>query len=161
MPNPKIIEYNLTDEICSYGCQQKAKFAFRNGKFCCCEPSNKCVAVREKSSSGLQKAHSEGKFATIDRSISGTKISDTLKQFHQTRMNEVSFEQGSIAVKRKRIFDEQNGACLWCSLTHWKDLQIMLEIDHINGDHSDNSRHNLRLLCPNCHSQTTTWRRRK
>lgn len=31
--------------------------------------------------------------------------------------------------------------------------------DHIDGDKHNNSRENLRLLCPNCHSTTPTWRK--
>lgn len=40
-----------------------------------------------------------------------------------------------------------------------KDLT--LEIDHINGIHNDNRKENLRYLCPNCHSQTLTWKNKK
>ena len=35
---------------------------------------------------------------------------------------------------------------------------IPLELNHINGDHSDNRLLNLRLLCPNCHALTPTYR---
>ncbi len=34
---------------------------------------------------------------------------------------------------------------------------LVLQIDHINGVHDDNRLHNLRFMCPNCHSQTTTF----
>lgn len=39
----------------------------------------------------------------------------------------------------------------------WKGKKLTLEIDHINGDHFDNRLPNLRFLCPNCHSQTSTY----
>lgn len=34
---------------------------------------------------------------------------------------------------------------------------LRLEMDHINGINNDNRLENLRLLCPNCHSQTETF----
>lgn len=39
----------------------------------------------------------------------------------------------------------------------WVGEPISLQVDHINGDHIDNRFENLRLLCPNCHAQTSTF----
>ena len=48
--------------------------------------------------------------------------------------------------------------CVWCGITDtWNDKPVVLHLDHINGIHNDHRLENLRLLCPNCHSQTDTW----
>ena len=39
----------------------------------------------------------------------------------------------------------------------WLGKKLRLQVDHINGKHSDNRLENLRFLCPNCHSQTDTF----
>jgi hypothetical protein len=67
---------------------------------------------------------------------------------------------GIVAVK-KRLIEERGHKCERCHLSSWNELPLALEMDHIDGNRQDNSRENLRLLCPNCHSQTKTWRRRK
>lgn len=52
--------------------------------------------------------------------------------------------------------------CYICELqTLWNGKPITLHLDHINGVYNDNRIDNLRLLCPNCHSQTTTYAGRK
>jgi 5-methylcytosine-specific restriction endonuclease McrA len=43
----------------------------------------------------------------------------------------------------------------------WNDSEITLQLDHINGISNDNRIDNLRLLCPNCHSQTETYAGKK
>lgn len=64
---------------------------------------------------------------------------------------------------RLRLLKEQilEHRCSNCSLTTWLDKPIPLELDHINGNHTDNSLLNLRLLCPNCHSLTDSYRGKK
>lgn len=48
--------------------------------------------------------------------------------------------------------------CYKCHRNSWEGQPIPLELEHINGDHLDNSLDNLTLLCPNCHAQTQTYR---
>ena len=50
--------------------------------------------------------------------------------------------------------------CTNCHNDMWLGKAIPLELDHINGNNKDNCLENLRLLCPNCHALTPTYRGR-
>ena len=56
------------------------------------------------------------------------------------------------------VLEKQNYQCAICGISTWNDLKITLELDHVDGDSTNNSENNLRCLCPNCHSQTDTYK---
>lgn len=61
---------------------------------------------------------------------------------------------------KRYLFEKFNNQCCQCG---WNKINpysntIPLEIDHIDGDFRNNTENNLRLLCPNCHSLTETYK---
>lgn len=53
------------------------------------------------------------------------------------------------------------GKCDTCGISDWNGKALTIELDHINGINDDNRLENLRWLCPNCHSQTETFKNSK
>ena len=67
--------------------------------------------------------------------------------------------QISLQIKRY-LFEKYNNSCCICK---WNKVNpytglIPLEVEHIDGNFENNSEENLILLCPNCHSLTSTYK---
>lgn len=76
-------------------------------------------------------------------------------------LRRVTLEGAKTDSTRKRILmRERPHRCEACSNTVWNGQPIPLELDHIDGDSDNNTRGNLRLICPNCHAQTPTYKSR-
>jgi 5-methylcytosine-specific restriction endonuclease McrA len=63
------------------------------------------------------------------------------------------------AAVRKAILKENliEYKCNICKIDSWNGEKLSLHLDHINGKNGDHKLENLRWLCPNCHSQTSTY----
>ena len=62
---------------------------------------------------------------------------------------------------KSRLFQEREYRCECCGITSWNGQEIKLQVHHIDGNHNNNTRKNLMILCPNCHSQTDNWTYKK
>lgn len=58
---------------------------------------------------------------------------------------------------RKYIAEERGYRCDICEISEWCNKSITLQVDHIDGDAGNHKPNNVRLLCPNCHSQQNNW----
>ena len=65
----------------------------------------------------------------------------------------------NISSLKKRLIDAKKieYKCAICGISEWLGKPLSLQLDHINGINNDHRLENLRLLCPNCHSQTDTY----
>jgi Zn finger protein HypA/HybF involved in hydrogenase expression len=69
--------------------------------------------------------------------------------------------QNGVASTRtlKRFLLKNHGEKCWsCGITEWNDKPIGFELEHIDGNSENNELNNLSILCPNCHSQTDTYK---
>ena len=107
--------------------------------------------------------HKAVKYYNIDTShFTGMNLSGrTLPQRRKPLTDLLTKNSNVQSFKLKRYLLEANAieaVCVSCNLTEWLNGPIPLELDHIDGDNTNNEISNLRLLCPNCHAKTPTYR---
>lgn len=83
--------------------------------------------------------------------LAGRRKKEDLPTYSRMRLKKYLLEDQLIPIN-----------CSECGLEgFWKDKPLTLELHHIDGNSKNNALSNLCLLCPNCHSQTSTYRTKK
>ena len=79
---------------------------------------------------------------------------------YKQKLKTTPFNLLSKYTRSKILREEQNSRCKCCNNFEWMNNPIVLEYHHKDGNKHNNSKENSELLCPNCHSQTDTWKTR-
>lgn len=58
---------------------------------------------------------------------------------------------------RRILLDKREHRCESCKRKTWMGKSISLQVHHVDGNSDNNDENNLKLLCPNCHSQTPNF----
>ena len=137
-------------------------------KFCsrfCANSRTFSKESREKTKTTLQKYYAdmslEAKQAKFESARSKYDYTDQQRRAKETKIMKSwdrPYEEMSRDSLKKRILHESDYKCECCGISEWQGKPITLEMDHIDGNPQHNTRENLRILCPNCHSQTHTFR---
>lgn len=153
-------------------CEQDFLISYGSGRFCsssCARrysTKNKRTEINKKVSSTLIGRPSEKKGVPISQEHK-IKVSEALKGKARPErrypLDKMLIENStflSTSKIKKRLLDENliDYVCSKCgNLGVHCGEPLSLQLDHKNGVNNDNRLENLRLLCPNCHSQTPTY----
>lgn len=159
----KIEQYNLQPRLC-LACSRPLAWAGRNNKFC----NRACAAIYSNAQkSNARQIRWECRFCGKEHLSLSAKIgkycdhacqANSRKQdvVERVKLGEVK-DRGLI---RKALIRINGRSCYECKLEEWHGHPLSVEVDHIDGNAGNNAFSNLRLLCPNCHSITKTWKGR-
>lgn len=148
-------------ELCEY-CEKEHDGLYGSGRFCSsrCARGYSTKAKRQEINKQVSKTLT-GRKIGIRKGFDANKL--VLARRNSRVITWISLLDrpwGSLTPKqhRQRILEEQGGLCTLCGIEAcWNDLPLVFHLDHVDGDRKNNSRENLRLICPNCHSQTDTY----
>jgi hypothetical protein len=103
--------------------------------------------------------HSQIKKFISDNSIDTTHFIRRKREKIENKLIKGDKHIHSKAIKNYIIVNKiVENKCSVCNIEPiWNGKPLTLQLDHINGDHYDNRLENLRLICPNCHTQTDTF----
>lgn len=83
---------------------------------------------------------------------------------HRAKLGYQAWLNGEIPTTKvhlkKYLTNKYGYKCSTCEISDWFNQKLSLEIDHIDGNSENNNLENVRFLCPNCHSQTPTFKGR-
>lgn len=155
-------------------CKKEIDGTYGSGRFCsrsCANSKTHSELTRRKQSDSMkhfilglspeERLAYENNKKSCDIKVVMQERSKKNKQKKLSKIASAHFDELSMPEKRRRIDLERGGKCLLCDGGKvWMGRILTLELDHVDGDRLNNTRENLRLICPNCHSTTPTFRRR-
>lgn len=170
----RIDKYNENPKLCLY-CGTPIVYEKRENKFCghiCAASFNnkgiqrnkkKCKNIETKVEKCINTHYDKRHCVNCNIEITNKKYcSSKCQQEHRRKSKIDNFLTKSILWKgtKKYLIEIRGHMCEICGNKIWNDLDIPLELDHINGNSEDNRIENIRLICPNCHAQTPTYKNR-
>ena len=136
------------------------KFCSRS---CSVSYNNSIAPKRVRTSTRLETKclHCKAKFIFRPVNSNGKYCSSVCNGEHRKNLTRKAISKGTNVTLRgmRNFLAETFGeVCSICGIgPTWNKQPLTLQLDHIDGNSDNNHRKNMRLLCPNCHTQTPTF----
>ena len=154
--NDNIQKYLLNPKHCAY-CNTMLSYDDRGKKFC----NRSCSASFNNNKRGKTEFKFEclncGKTKLWHRATSNKYCDTKCQMEYQYKTNLMNGTLGKNGLKRW-LTETYGYKCAECGLSEWRNKSIVLELEHRDGNSENNEFENLCLICPNCHSQTDTYK---
>ena len=167
----EVIEKNNIDKVICLECGEEihrketySKSAHRRKKFC----NNSCAAkynnrLREKAvytCTHCGKEMDRNKKFCDNKCQADYEYKEYINRWKAGKEDGITGRFGVSRHIRRYLYEKHNNCCEKCG---WNEVnphssRIPLEIEHKDGDYSNNKEENLELLCPNCHALTSTYK---
>jgi hypothetical protein len=137
---PYMVKNNKYKKFCSLSCANSHKKVNKGQTYNCIHCHKECNL----------SSNQQNKFCSNKCQGEYIFLNETLKRY----------ERGEVSERKvlRKILTYYNGySCNECKIINWNNKSITLQVDHIDGNASNNILTNIRLLCPNCHTQTDTF----
>lgn len=159
----RIDKYLTNPSLCKY-CTSIIPYEYRRNQFC----NHSCSASYTNTARALvNKKTSECLFCStafvVPKGSTGLYCSFNCSAEHKVKIRiDEWLSGGKIASKasvKKYLLEDQNNSCASCGILNvWNGKPIVFDLEHKDGNSDNNLRENLELICPNCHSQTDTYK---
>lgn len=152
----RIKKYMLNPSLCK-NCDEILAYEKRTSKFC----NRSCSAAfnnAEKSKSSKKEIVSIECLSCGSITTNSKYCNNICQQNYQWELSKSKVSKLSHGRLKKLLIETHGHKCQICNLDSWRNQKIPIEMDHIDGNNENNDLSNLRLLCPNCHAQTPTYK---